>query len=90
MSPKDFFDFAKNNQSVILDVRTPQELERGIILNAMNIDIYAPGFEYKVLRLPKDKIICVYCEHGIRSKSASRFLKNNGYSQVKHWHVSKV
>jgi len=75
MSPKDFFDVVNSNHSLVLDVRTPQELEQGIISNAMHIDIYAQGFVYKAPKLPKEKTIFVYCEHGIRSKSATRFLK---------------
>ena len=49
-------DAQNDENAVILDVRTPEEFERGIIPNAINIDIYkGQGFIYLIEELDKSK-----------------------------------
>ena len=49
-------DAQNDENAVILDVRTLEEFERGIIPNAINIDIYkGQGFIYLIEELDKSK-----------------------------------
>ncbi len=75
---------AQNDENaVILDVRTPEEVERGIIPNAMAIDIYkGQGFIYAVDELDKSKTYYVYCHAGSRSAKACEVMQQLGFEKT--------
>jgi len=63
-----------NNDAVILDVRTRREWNNGHIKNAINIPLDQLKHRHpEVSKL--NKPIIVICETGVRSGSATRFLK---------------
>lgn len=72
----------KAGNSIIVDVRTPQEFATGHIANANNIDIYDNAFQSKALKLDKSKTILVYCRSGSRSAQAASILRKQGYQVV--------
>lgn len=64
-----------DSNAVILDVRTEDEWNRGIIPGAINIDIYkGQGFIYAVEELDKSKNYYVYCAAGARSAQACNIM----------------
>ena len=69
---------------VVLDVRTAAEHAEGFIAGThYNIDVLEESFiDVAIERLPKDKIIALYCRSGNRSKSAARILTESGYQVV--------
>jgi thioredoxin len=67
---------------IILDVRTPQEVAQGYIINASTINIYAEDFEEKINLIPKEKEIYVYCKGGGRSADAAQILQKNGFNKI--------
>jgi CoA-disulfide reductase len=69
-----------NENSVIVDVCEPIEREKGYIDGSINIPLN--DLRDRMKELPKDKIIYVYCQQGLRSYIAYRILKQNGF-QVK-------
>ncbi len=70
---------AEDDNAVVLDVRTTEELEEGYIPNAMNIDIYlGQGFLDEVEKLDKSKNYYVYCRSGNRSGQACAILNSIG------------
>jgi len=71
-------DMIKNNNSIILDVRTPDEYQVGTIEGAINIDDLE--LRERMKELPKDKKIYTFCEVGFRGYLATRFLIQNGYN----------
>ncbi len=79
-------DFDKSYKSakdpVLVDVRTPGEFARGFIEKATLIDISKADAQQRLLRLPKDQPIYVYCLSGSRSWDAASYLKKKGYTQV--------
>ena len=70
-----------DNNAVILDVRTQDEYDRGIIPGAINIDIYkGQGFIYAIEELDKTKNYYVYCAAGARSAQACNIMSQLGFS----------
>ena len=65
--------------TVILDVRTEDEVDEGKIPNALNIDIYkGQGFVDVVEALDKTKTYFVYCRSGARSAQACAVMNQVG------------
>lgn len=76
-------DAQSDENAVILDVRTAEEFERGIIPNAINIDIYkGQGFIYMVEELDKSKNYYVYCHVGSRSAKACEVMQQLGFEKT--------
>ncbi|GEP50790.1 rhodanese [Flavobacterium noncentrifugens] len=72
-----------DTNAVILDVRTEDEWNDGIIPNAINIDIYkGQGFIYAVEELDKSKNYYVYCKAGGRSEQACNIMNQLGFENT--------
>jgi rhodanese-related sulfurtransferase len=67
---------------VVLDIRTPEELQSGFISGAINIDFYEPDFAAKLDLLAKDTPYVVYCRSGNRSGQAMGVFADLGFSEV--------
>ncbi|MFD0965007.1 rhodanese-like domain-containing protein [Pseudofulvibacter geojedonensis] len=62
---------AKDDNAIVLDVRTQEEVEEGFIPNAINIDVREPQqFLDQINELDKSKNYYVYCRSGGRSSQA--------------------
>ena len=74
---------AKDENAVIIDVRTDAEVADGIIPNAIHIDIFkGQGFIYRVEELDKSKNYYVYCAAGVRSVNACNAMKQLGFENT--------
>ncbi|CAH0994340.1 Thiosulfate sulfurtransferase GlpE [Emticicia aquatica] len=71
-----------NANSVIVDVRTPDEFSKGHLQNAQNIDWRGNDFDKQINSLDKSKPVFVYCLSGGRSSSAASFMRSNGFKEV--------
>ena len=70
---------ACDDNAVILDVRTTDELEEGIIPGAKNLDIYLGlGFLDGLEEFDKSKNFYVYCRSGNRSGQACAIMNSVG------------
>jgi rhodanese-related sulfurtransferase len=79
----DFQDgFSNNSNSIILDVRTPEEYNDGHLPNALNINIMDPDFQEKIEALDKTKSYYVYCRSGGRSSTACRFMQSADFAET--------
>jgi rhodanese-related sulfurtransferase len=69
----------KDEDSLILDVRTEEEFMAGYIPKAINIDIHK-GQEFfdEIEKLDKSKSYFVYCRSGARSASACSLMNQHG------------
>lgn len=73
----------EDNNSVVLDVRTQEEVDEGIIPNALHIDIYkGQGFIYELEELDKTKNYYVYCRSGGRSGQACAIMAQLGFNNA--------
>lgn len=72
-----------DNNAVVLDVRTPEEVAQGIIPNAKHIDIFkGQGFIDEVKQLDKSKTYFVYCKAGGRSGQACAVMNQLGFNKT--------
>ena len=72
-----------DDNAVILDVRTEDECNDGIIPGAINIDIYkGQGFIYQLEELDKSKNYYVYCKAGGRSQQACNIMNELGFDKT--------
>jgi rhodanese-related sulfurtransferase len=84
LSQKDWeLQLKEDANAVILDVRTEEECNEGIIPNAINIDIYkGQGFIYQLEELDKTKNYYVYCKAGGRSAQACSVMNQLGFQNA--------
>jgi rhodanese-related sulfurtransferase len=74
---------SKNEDAVVLDVRTASECAEGIIPNAKMIDIFkGQGFIYEVEALDKAKSYFVYCKAGGRSAQVCQIMNQLGFTNT--------
>ncbi|NRB61077.1 MAG: rhodanese-like domain-containing protein [Winogradskyella sp.] len=84
LSQKDWTkQLEEDNNAIILDVRTQEEVDRGIIPNAIHIDIFkGQGFIDEVEQLDKSKNYYVYCKSGGRSGQACSVMNQLGFDNA--------
>lgn len=84
LSQKDWTKLLQeDNNSVVLDVRTQEEVDEGIIPNAIHLDIYkGQGFIYELENLDKTKNYYVYCKAGGRSAQACTIMNQLGFQNT--------
>ncbi|PBQ30696.1 thioredoxin [Sphingobacteriaceae bacterium] len=83
LSPEEFESgLAKNPSLQLIDVRTPEEFERGHLEGAANYNIQTTDFEKEIESLDKNKPVYIYCLSGGRSASAASLLIKRGFSEV--------
>lgn len=72
-----------DENAVILDVRTEEEVAEGYIPDSKHIDIYkGDEFVEEVEKLDKDKNMYIYCRSGKRSAQACSILDQLGFANT--------
>ena len=84
LTREEFKEQVKNDpDAVILDVRTQEEVDEGIIPNAKNLDIYkGQEFVDELEKLDKSKNYYVYCRSGKRSVQAATLMDSLGFNKT--------
>lgn len=73
----------KDEDAVILDVRTQGEVEAGYIPNAQHIDIYkTQEFLAELDKLDKARNYYIYCRSGQRSAQACQIMDQKGFNNT--------
>ncbi|MFM7218416.1 MAG: rhodanese-like domain-containing protein [Bacteroidota bacterium] len=78
LAPDEFQKGYQSGNSILLDVRTPEEVAAGSIPGASTIDFYDPEFEQRINLMDKSKSIYVYCHAGGRSAKADSYSPTTG------------
>jgi|TARA_B110000902_G_scaffold235031_1_gene280071 thioredoxin len=78
----EFNKLVKSEEGIILDVRTIDEVNKGHIEDATNIDFYASDFTAKLDLIRKDVPIYVYCRSGGRSSKTVAKMQELGFHKV--------
>ena len=76
-------EFSKRLEGAqLLDVRTPDEWNEGIIEGAIMANFYEDDFESQLAKLDKEKPVAVYCKSGGRSGQAMERMNELGFKEV--------
>jgi rhodanese-related sulfurtransferase len=75
---------AKMNDSdtIVVDVREPDEFVKGHIENAVSIPLGSLPDQLSKLQAHKNKLVLIACQTGTRSASAGKILTKAGFEQV--------
>ena len=76
----DELDSLLKNGAFLLDVRTPSEVEAGIIPGSVHIPV--DELRRRLGEIPAGKRLVVHCATGLRSYIACRILKAHGWNEV--------
>jgi rhodanese-related sulfurtransferase len=82
VNPDEFEKLSKKPETVILDVRSPQEYAKGHIKNSVLINFNDKNFDEKIKQLDKGKTYLVHCAVGGRSAKACDKLDSYGFQKV--------
>lgn len=72
----------KNEDAIILDVRTAQEFASGHYMGAKKSDFLSGEFIQGIEFLDPEKSYYIYCRSGSRSGAACKTLAKTGFSKV--------
>lgn len=78
----EFKTLIEKNDGNIIDARSLGEFQRGYIKGAQLYNTQEPLSVQKLLLLPKNKPMYVYCYSGSRSRFMASFLTQNGFTNV--------
>ena len=83
LSPEAAADQLQSNPKiVVMDVRTPAEMQSGFITGAMNLNFNSPEFQSSLDNLDHSKTYFVYCASGKRSDKAMQMMKEKGFEHI--------
>ncbi len=71
-----------NSNVEVIDVRTSEEIQAGMIKGAKNINIMDPSFPVKIKELDRNKTYIMVCRSGNRSGSACGFMESEGFTDL--------
>lgn len=72
-------EFLKDQEAVLVDVRTEEEYKEGHLEGAKLINVMAPEFASRLNALDKEANYFVYCRSGQRSAAACHAMKQLGF-----------
>ncbi|MBC6996454.1 rhodanese-like domain-containing protein [Neolewinella lacunae] len=82
LSPAEFAQRIGDENTVLLDVRTPAEIAAGKIDGAVEMDLRGSDFAERLRALDPTKTYLVYCAVGGRSAKACTMLNDAGFERV--------
>lgn len=77
----------RNEETIIIDVRSPEEYLAGTVPDAITIPI--DTLDKRWVEIPKNKNVIIYCAAGNRALMGYRILKDKGWMSV-HWFDGKL
>lgn len=73
-------DIVNDKETLLIDVRTPEEFSKGSVKNAINVPIQE--IEQHMSLFQGKKNIVVFCRSGNRSAKAIKFLQEKGIENL--------
>lgn len=73
---------ADDPESVLLDIRTPEEYAESRIAGSTNIDFYAADFATRLGALDRDVTYVIYCRSGNRTTAALDIFRDLDFRSV--------
>ena len=82
VSVEKFQKLSSKKKNILIDVRTPEEMQEGHLEGALNINFLSDGFENEIKQLDKTKTYLLYCRTGKRTAKAGAAMKAAGFKKV--------
>jgi rhodanese-related sulfurtransferase len=83
LTPEEFKEKTEEDKNaVIIDLRTKDEIAKGAIPGAVQIDFLGKDFDKQMSNLDKSKTYYVYCQGGGRSSDAATYMEKQGFKKV--------
>ena len=82
IGPEEFERLKNEEESVVLDVRSAQELKEGVIDNYINHNVFSADFKKEIANLDKTKNYLIYCRSGNRSARACQIMHKMGFKNL--------
>jgi phage shock protein E len=79
---KKFSELIAKKDGIVIDLRTPAEIEKGFIAGSKMIDYTDKSYEQEFAKLDKSKTMYIYCAGGGRSADAAEYMKVHGFKKV--------
>jgi len=79
LTAEDFKAMMTEENTVVIDVRTPEEEFEGNIDGSININLMDPSFIEKIDALDQSKKYLLYCRSGGRSATACQVMDKKGF-----------
>lgn len=73
-------DIVNDKETLLIDVRTPEEFSKGSVKNAINVPIQE--IEQHISLFQGKKNVVVFCRSGNRSAKAIKFLQEKGIENL--------
>ena len=70
----------EKDSATIVDIRDPASFEAGHIPNAIHLS--DATIEQFIIDTDKDKLLVVYCYHGVSSQGAAAYFSEKGFKEV--------
>ena len=83
LQPKEFSEKCYTENTILLDVRTPEEYAEGHLKGATLINyLDQKNFNDQITKLDKNKTVYVYCRSGGRSGYSQEIMLKQGFKSV--------
>lgn len=82
LSISEFKQLQDKGDVVLIDVRTPTEISKGKIDQALEIDFKSDQFTENILTLDKETNYVIYCRSGRRSVLACHEMADMGFTNL--------
>lgn len=82
LAPSDFQKRMMDDPGILIDVRTKNEINKGMLAGAIGLDIFSDDFDSELNKLDKSKTYYVYCAAGGRSLEACEIMQKKGFVHV--------
>lgn len=85
ISQQQFKKLIKKKNTVVIDVRTPEEYRTGFIASATNLNVMdSLSFLNTTATFDQNKTYLLYCQSSRRSGKALVMMKNMGFQNIRH------
>jgi len=83
---EEFASLKENDNHIVLDVRSPEELAEGQVPGHKMINFFNADFRDEVDKLDREKTYLIYCRSGNRSSQACVIMEDMGFKNLYNLH----
>jgi rhodanese-related sulfurtransferase len=82
LSTRQFERKSNKKNTLVIDVRTPEEVAEGHLPESLNIDYTSQNFAEEIVVLNKKATYLVYCRTGKKSRGTADLMQKMGFKHV--------